>query len=232
MRSRIGLLAAAVFVLGPVLATLRAIPAIVGFVLFALGGLVAILVSIASVVALLRGRRLAPGGAAAIAVALVFVAIAARSAGVPRINDFTTDPGDPPSFVHAATLPGNAGRDMGYPPAFAAIQQACCADLRPARLAVGTPDAFVYARKMAEGMPAWTVTDADPAAGRIEAVATSRLFGFQDDIVIRVRPDGDGASRIDMRSKSRNGQGDLGVNAARIRTFVAEVERPARLVPP
>src|SRR5439155_9857646 len=143
-----------------------------------------------------RGRRLARGGAAAIAVALVFVAIAARSAGVPRINDFTTDPGDPPSFVHAATLPGNAGRDMGYPPAFAAIQQACCADLRPARLAVGTPDAFVYARKMAEGMPAWTVTDADPAAGRIEAVATSRLFGFQDDIVIRVRPDGDGASRI------------------------------------
>jgi uncharacterized protein (DUF1499 family) len=55
-------------------------------------------------------------------------------------------------------------------------------------------------------------------------MATSRLFGFHDDIAIRVRPEADGTSRIDVRSKSRDGQGDLGVNAARIRTFVAALE--------
>src|SRR5207247_4988307 len=65
-----------------------------------------------------------------------------------------------------------------------------------------------------------TVTRSDPSAGLLEAMATSRLFGFHDDIAIRVRPEADGTSRIDMRSKSRDGQGDFGVNAARIRTFV------------
>jgi uncharacterized protein (DUF1499 family) len=75
-------------------------------------------------------------------------------------------------------------------------------------------------------MPSWTITQADPGAGTIEAVATTRVFGFQDDIVIRVRPDGDGASRVDMRSKSRDGQGDIGTNAARIRAFVGNLEHP------
>jgi len=34
-----------------------------------------------------------------------------------------------------------------------------------------------------------------------------------------VRPDPAGGSRVDMRSKSRDGKGDRGVNAARIRAF-------------
>ena len=38
-------------------------------------------------------------------------------------------------------------------------------------------------------MPTWSVTRRDPQAGELEAVATSKLFGFQDDVVIRVRPD-------------------------------------------
>jgi len=62
-------------------------------------------------------------------------------------------------------------------------------------------------------------------AGALEAVATSRLFGFQDDIVVRVRPEGEGGSRVDVRSKSRDGKGDRGVNAARIRSFMAELAR-------
>jgi len=57
---------------------------------------------------------------------------------------------------------------------------------------------------------------ADPAAGTIEATDTSRIFRFVDDIVVRIRPEAEGA-RIDVRSKSREGKGDLGANAARIR---------------
>jgi uncharacterized protein (DUF1499 family) len=55
-------------------------------------------------------------------------------------------------------------------------------------------------------------------------MATSRVFGFEDDVVIRVRPAPAGSgSVIDVRSKSRDGKGDLGVNAERIRTFVARL---------
>ena len=227
MRSTLGLVAAVTFVLGPALAWLRIVPGLVGFVLFALGGLVAILVGVASAVAAARGRGLTPGGAAALVCGLVFVAIAARSGGAPRINDFTTDLADPPAFRHAATLPANAGRDMSYPPAFAAVQQACCADLHPARLPVPPADAFARARALAERMPAWTITQADPGSGAIEAISTTRLFGFHDDIAIRIRPDGGQGSRVDVRSKSRDGKGDIGANAARIRAFVGELEGSA-----
>ena len=50
------------------------------------------------------------------------------------------------------------------------------------------------------------------------------IFGFEDDVAIRVRDVG-GKSVIDMRSKSRDGRGDLGANAARIRAYVSALEK-------
>ena len=224
LRNTLGLAAATSFVVGPALAALRLVPALVGFVLLAIGGLVGLVVGLASLVQRARGRRLTPGGVAGLTAGIVLVVLASRGAGVPRINDFTTDPNDPPAFRHAATFPANARRDLAYPPAFAAQQRACCADLRPARLPVPVEEAFARARRTAEAMPSWTVTATDPASGMVEAVAESRLFGFQDDIAIRVRADGAGASKVDVRSKSRAGQGDFGVNAARVRSYVAALE--------
>jgi uncharacterized protein (DUF1499 family) len=220
----VALIGIGMFVLGPALASVGAVPPLAGFGLFALGGFLALLAGAGAIVGLLRGRGAAPAGVAAIAVGIAFLALVGRSGGSPRINDFTTDVDDPPAFRHAATLPGNAGRDMSYPRAFADVQRGCCPDLAPARLRATPGDALARARSAAERMPAWTVTDVDQNAGTIEAVATSRLFRFQDDIVIRVRPDGDG-SRVDMRSKSRDGKGDLGANAARIRAYLAELSR-------
>ena len=66
----------------------------------------------------------------------------------------------------------------------------------------------------------WTIVAADDAAGRIEASDRSRWFGFTDDIVVRITPSGSG-SRIDLRSSSRLGRSDFGVNAARIETYLA-----------
>jgi hypothetical protein len=223
LRNVLGLAAATAFVAGPALSALRLIPGIAGFVLLALGGIMALVIALVSIVQASRGGALTAGGAAAIAVGVVFMALATRSSGHPRINDFTTDPGDPPAFRHAATLPANAGRDLGYPADFAPVQEKCCGDLRAATLAVPPADAFARARRVAESMPSWSITAADPGAGTIEAVVTSSLFGFQDDVVIRVRPDGAG-SRVDVRSKSRVGQGDLGANAARIHAYVTALE--------
>src|SRR5881409_72582 len=222
-RNAFGVIAGVLFVVGPALAGLRIVPGLVGFGLFALGGIVGLVVGVASVIQAARGRGFGRGGALAVAVGVVFVALASRGAGVPRINDFTTDPTDPPAFTYAATLPPNVGRDMSYPKAFADIQRACCADLHPVRVRAGAAEAFTRAEAAARRM-GLTVTRSDPSAGLLEAMATSRLFGFHDDIAIRVRSEADGTSRIDMRSKSRDGQGDFGVNAARIRTFVQAVE--------
>jgi uncharacterized protein (DUF1499 family) len=58
-----------------------------------------------------------------------------------------------------------------------------------------------------------------PAEGRLEATDTTFWFGFKDDVVVRVRPDGTG-SRVDVRSLSRVGRSDLGMNARRIRRFL------------
>jgi uncharacterized protein (DUF1499 family) len=65
---------------------------------------------------------------------------------------------------------------------------------------------------------------ADPKALRIEATDTTRFFGFKDDIVVRVTPL-QAASRVDVRSASRVGTSDLGMNAKRIRAFYREMAR-------
>ena len=49
-------------------------------------------------------------------------------------------------------------------------------------------------------------------------------MGFTDDIVVRVAEAGSG-SHIDVRSASRHGRSDLGVNAARIRTYLRLLTR-------
>ncbi len=69
----------------------------------------------------------------------------------------------------------------------------------------------------------WTIVLEDAEAGIIEATETSFWFGFQDDIMIRVRPDGEGV-RIDVRSTSRVGLSDLGANAKRVRDLLDEIE--------
>ncbi len=220
----IGMLAGIAVLLGPVLGFLRVLPALAAFGLFALGGIVAVITGITALVASARGRGFGFGRSLAILAALVFVFTAFRSGNAPRINDFTTNVDEPPVFVFAASLPPNVGRDLTYPADYAPIQRDCCSDLRAARLAASPAQALEQAERVAAGMPTWTVTRVDPEKGTVEAVSESAVFGFQDDVVIRVRPDGAG-SIVDVRSKSRDGKGDMGVNAARIRAYVAALEQ-------
>ena len=222
-----GLFTGFLMLLGPVLAWLGVVQPLVGFALFALGGFAGLVLGLVVLGRAVRGRGITRGGVVAVLTGIAFVVIAARGVGTPRINDFTTDLDDAPVFRNPATLPANQGRDLRYPTVFVAVQRGCCPDLHPARLRGSTDDAFARARLVAEGMPTWTITAADPAAGTIEATATSRVFRFVDDIVIRVRPDGGGQSRVNVRSKSRDGKGDIGANAARIRQYIEALEATA-----
>ena len=65
----------------------------------------------------------------------------------------------------------------------------------------------------------------DPDASRLQAVATTRIRRFKDDVVWRVRPDpaDAGACLVDGRSRSRVGKGDFGANAGRLREFLGRL---------
>ena len=67
----------------------------------------------------------------------------------------------------------------------------------------------------------WELVATDPDALRIEATDRTFWFGFEDDVVIRIAAEGETGSRVDVRSLSRVGMGDLGVNARRVRAFLA-----------
>ena len=57
----------------------------------------------------------------------------------------------------------------------------------------------------------------------VEAVAFSFIFGFEADVVIRVVEEEEG-TLVDMRSNSRWGPHDLGSNAARIISFINDLD--------
>ncbi|MDX1782505.1 MAG: DUF1499 domain-containing protein, partial [Thalassovita sp.] len=70
----------------------------------------------------------------------------------------------------------------------------------------------------------WELVADVPDEGRIEAIARSRLFGFPDEVILRVG-EGDDGALIDMRSRSRLGRIDRGVNAKRVREFLNDLEK-------
>ncbi len=76
-------------------------------------------------------------------------------------------------------------------------------------------------REVLEGMPRMEIVAATP--GYLHAVQTSRLMRYRDDLELLLD---EGASRIDVRSASRVGYSDMGVNRARVESIrAALVER-------
>jgi uncharacterized protein (DUF1499 family) len=143
----------------------------------------------------------------------------------PRINDVTTDLASPPPLVVTQQMRKGAANPSAYPGRDTAAQQrAYYPDITPVVLALPPAEAFRRADQAAMAM-GWDVVARAPSDGRIEAIATSEWFGLQDDIVIRIRAEGATGSRIDIRSKSRLGESDFGVNARRIRAFTERLRR-------
>jgi uncharacterized protein (DUF1499 family) len=140
----------------------------------------------------------------------------------PYIHDITTDTFDPPKFV--ALLPerqkAQNGADYGGP-AIAAQQQKGYPDIKSLIVKTSPADTVQRAIDAARSL-GWAIAASDAPSGRIEATATTGWWGFKDDVVIRVRPEGSG-SRVDVRSVSRVGESDLGANAKRVREFLAKV---------
>lgn len=224
----LGVTSVVLLALGPLAIQIGVASSFIGFRIFTLGILFALLALVLGAIALWltraasarggRSRAVAGFGLGAVVVALI-VALLGSAGRVPTINDITTDTNDPPAFVAAAEREANAGRDLSYPGAsFAEQQRKGYPDLAPLRLEVVKVVAVQRAWNTAESL-GWEITSTNPVGGTIEATETTRVFRFVDDIVIRVRADG-ATSVIDVRSKSRDGRGDIGANAARIRAFL------------
>jgi uncharacterized protein (DUF1499 family) len=222
-----GIGGAALAALGVLGIQIRLLSPFVGFRLFllgaAIGGLLALVVGGVGLIATRRvhnpdGRRNAVVGlAVGLALMTAIVAGAMPGAGLPAINDITTDLEDPPTFTAAIGDPDNRERDMSYPADFVPQVREAYPDLEP--IAVAAPVAQTFDRAVEAGRSlGWEITFQDPAAGVFEARDVTAIFRFVDDIRVRVRPSGEG-SVVDVRSKSRVGRGDVGANAARIRAF-------------
>lgn len=196
-----------------------------GLAMFALGALLAGIGGIISLIAVLRrrgGLLTVVAAAAGIAGLAVPVGIVVNAGDKPPIHDITTDTTNPPQFVAiTAAVRGPDSNPVSYDPAIAVQQQKAYPTLKP--LVIARPAAAAFERATRAAMQqGWVIVASDPVAGRIEATDTVPWWGFKDDVVIRLTPQGDG-TRIDVRSKSRVGKGDLGVNAKRIGDYLARI---------
>jgi uncharacterized protein (DUF1499 family) len=200
-----------------------------GFVLLRWAAMIGLAAALFAVLALVIGhtRR---GNLGKLLIALLIGLVVAyvpwswqrRARSVPPIHDITTDTERPPAFVAVLPLRANASNPAEYGGSGIAIQQyEAYPDIKPLIVRAPPTQAFHMAHAAARDMD-WEIVAADSTAGRLEATATTRWFGFKDDVVVRVEPVGEG-SRIDVRSVSRVGRSDAGTNAARIRAYMARL---------
>ncbi len=197
----------------------------VGILLFVLAGVLGIAAALVAVATLAVPALRRPGiGAPALALllgmAVFYVPLQGvqRSRSVPPINDISTDTADPPQYMTAPRAYGG--------PDFERQQKQAYPDLAPLATTLAPREAFARAVGAAESM-GWEVVGRDADKGTIEAVDTSKWFGFKDDIAIRIRPAPEASpsrSIVDVRSRSRVGRGDLGTNAQRIRAYLERLK--------
>jgi len=174
----------------------------VGILMLPAAGALGLAAALLALLALWRGGAVVRSLTALVvglAIAAIPAAAYVQARSAPRINDISTDPQEQSEESRRA-----------YP------------DIQPLRLKAAPNIAFERAKGAIEES-GWQIVREDPSAGRIEAVATTFWFGFKDDVIVRVAGD-DGGSRVDVRSKSRVGKGDLGTNAQRIRTYLRRLQ--------
>lgn len=237
--------AALVTALSALLLRTHAVDAAAGFAAFAAGLCLAALAALAALLAMVvvwrSGRRGGVRAAFALALAGLVLAGPVYTAAMGfkgrATDDVVTDLADPPRFDRAPKRdPGDAPPPgLAIAPEQAARQRAAYPDLAPLRLALSPEDVSALAIELVEAR-GWRLLGptsyprGGPPTGRIEAIAPTPVLALRDAVSIRIREDGDGA-RVDMRSVSRLPGVDFGANAARIKSFLADLSAAADAAP-
>ena len=71
----------------------------------------------------------------------------------------------------------------------------------------------------------WQLVHADEELGLMTIVCTTPVFRLHDDLTIWVSLDENGLTRVEARSESRVGKGDLGMNQRRIERLLSLLDR-------
>lgn len=141
----------------------------------------------------------------------------------PMIHDITTDLDNPPLFIKAYERRAASDNNLDYDQENLVSQQRqAYPEIEPLILDNPLNELFAIVLQRVESNR-WDVLNADKSTNIIEAVDETLLFGFKDDVIIRLEIQPNGKVRIDMRSASRVGKGDLGANARRIQHFLADL---------
>lgn len=138
----------------------------------------------------------------------------------PYIHDISTDTLNPPDFVIVDQLRAADDHSIEYDGLeVAELQVKAYPDIKTLVIDGDIEKHLQSAENVLNDMNL-DIVSVDIESGRIEAVATSFLFGFKDDMVIRMTETDGAQVAVDVRSKSRVGKSDLGQNAKRIRRFM------------
>jgi uncharacterized protein (DUF1499 family) len=147
--------------------------------------------------------------------------VQARS--VPPIHDITTDIENPPLFSAMVRLRADAPNPPEYAgEETAEAQREAYPDIQPLILQTGIQETMDEAVKLISDR-GWELVAINRIEHRIEATEKLAWFGFKDDVVLRFTETANG-TRVDMRSKSRIGRSDVGVNASRIEKFLNDLD--------
>jgi uncharacterized protein (DUF1499 family) len=194
-----------------------------GLLLYAISCLGAALLLVLSLILLLlpglASWRKAIAGRATLALpgTLLLLSLLGGRGDYPPIHDITTDTGEPPVFTAAQQQREACANSLEIQPDTITQQRLAYPDLQTTLSDLPIDDAFDRVLQVAQEL-GWEVYHQDRNAGVIEAVDTTAIMAFQDDVVIRLRSNASG-TLLDLRSVSRVGVGDIGANAARIRAF-------------
>lgn len=223
----LSLIGAALLLAGPLGSRVGLWSFVIGFLMLALSlllGLVGASLSLVGGFKTGQWQMAAAGIVAGLAVVGVPSAFILSGVGKPPIHDITTDTVNPPVFVAIVPLRAGAANPPEYGGSEVADQQRrAYPDIGPLVVHLSASNAFDRVNAVIRDL-GWELVASDRASGRVEATDTTFWFGFKDDVVVRITEDSSGQdSKIDVRSKSRVGLGDVGTNARRVRELLSRL---------
>lgn len=197
------------------------------------GGLLSLALAVLAVVDIWRNgssgvSRILLGGLLSLCIVGWPLTALPKVQALPEINDISTDTAEPPRFVKLAASRPPGANTATYPgEAFAAAQSLAYPDLKPLLINRSVAEVYEVSVDAVRRLGMTSVNesppgDVAPATGFIEAVDRTMIWGFYDDIVVRVVGN-QVTAQVDVRSASRYGRHDLGRNAVRVRKVLGEI---------
>lgn len=181
------------------------------------------------------GTRSLWGSVIALAVLAPFAWAAYEAFVTPPLHDISTDLVTPPQFFRAVQQRKAGMNPINGDVALRAAMQVAAYPQVTGRRYEGSPDRILEAVMAVIEAQGWTTTGRFGMPGEqvetvVEAVARSFLLGLTSDVAIRLTDEGE-TTYVDMRSVSRFGNRDLGLNARFISDFMNALDQQVNGAP-